>query len=584
VRHPAPTSEQNTETIRRRVRVALGEEPGDLLLNGGQVVNVFTQRVEPADVVIADGWIAGVGPHDWQAKRTLSMTGKVILPGLIDAHIHLESTLLLPSELAKVIVPRGTTTLIADPHEIGNVAGRAGIEMLIDLSANLPLDVLFMAPSCVPASEWESPGEVLDAQAVEDLLEHPRVLGLAEMMNFPGVIGGDPEVLRKVAAALCHGMVVDGHAPGLAGKQLVAYVAAGVRSDHESASSREALDKAAMGMLVQVREGSGARNLDELLPLIVEDRLGDWCFATDDIHVDDLMDHGHLDCLLRRAVAAGVPPARAVRHASLVPARHYGLTDRGAVAPGYRADIFVVEDATDFVPHTVIHGGEVVARGLQLDTGEDRPGTTWESAVRLGTVDEAAFEVRPAGDKCPVIGVTPDSIVTTHESSAVQVDPSTKLWTFDAERDLSLVACVERHHATGRVGVGLVRGFGLRRPGALGSSVAHDAHNLVITGTNSREMLTCARAIEKMGGGFAVVSDGKVVASLPLQVAGLISAEGYRTVRSSLDEVTQAAQSLGCPLPAPFATLSFLCLSVIPELRITDRGLFDVMRQQVIMP
>ncbi len=580
--HPSSSSKPDVRMLQRRVRVALGQEPGDLLLRGGRVVNVFTERVEPANVVIADGWIAGVGPYDWQADETVSLSGHGILPGLIDAHMHIESTLLLPVELAKVIVPRGTTAVLADPHEIANVAGMPGIRLLVDASAALPLDVFFMAPSCVPASDWESPGAVLDADAVNELLRHPRVVGLAEMMNFPGVLSQEPDVLQKVADALRHGLPVDGHAPGLTGKQLIAYAAAGIRSDHECITVEEALAKAALGMLIQVREGSSARNLDTFLPLLVENRLGDWCLATDDIHVDDLMERGHLDALLRRVVAGGVPAARAVRHASLVPARHYGLTDRGAVAPGYRADLFVVQDLTDFEPHTVIKSGEVVARNGQYEAKRDQPRVTFENTVRLGALDETAFELRPSGERCSVIGIVPDNIVTKHESCTVRLDPSTRQWVFDAEQDVSLIACIERHLATGRVGVGLVRGFGFRRAGALGSSVAHDAHNLVVAGTNAADMLICARALEEMGGGFVVVSDGSVVARLPLGVAGLMSTQGFRSVRRQLDEVTEAARSLGCPLPAPFGTLSFLCLSVIPELRITDRGVFDVVRQKAI--
>jgi adenine deaminase len=568
--------------LRRRVRVALGQEPGDLLLRGGRVVNVFTERVEPANVVIADGWIAGVGPYDWQANETVSLSGQAILPGLIDSHMHLESTLLLPAELARLILPHGTTSVIADPHEIGNVAGITGIQLLVDASVSLPLDVFFMAPSCVPASDWESAGAALDTEAMDELLGHPRFLGLAEMMNFPGVVGGSPDVLQKIATASHHGVPVDGHAPGLSGQQLIAYTAVGIRSDHESTTVEEALAKAAAGMLVQVREGSTARNLDTFLPLLAEGRLGDWCLVTDDVHVDDLMDRGHLDGLLRRVVAGGVPAPRAVRHVTLVPARHYGLTDRGAVAPGYRADLFVVEDLTDFKSHTVVASGEVVARNGEPLAQECQVDVTFENTVRLGELDKTCFELRPQGDRCSLIAIVPDNIITKHESCTIRRDPTTACWVFDPEQDVSLIACVERHQATGRVGVGLVRGFGFRQPGAIGSSVAHDAHNLVITGTNPRDMTACARALEECGGGFVAVSAGSVVARLPLPVAGLLSTRDFHTVRRELDQVTQAARSLGCRLPAPFGTLSFLCLSVIPELRITDRGVFDVLAQQVV--
>lgn len=572
----------DVQTLERRVHVALGKEPGDLLLRGGNVVNVFTERIEPANVVIADGWIAGVGPFDWKAEETVSLSGHAILPGLIDAHMHLESTLLLPSELARLIVPHGTTTVIADPHEIANVTGVAGIELLMNVSDGLPIDIFFMAPSCVPASEWESPGATFDSDAVAELLKDPRCLGLAEMMNFPGVLNGDPEVLTKLAAAQSRGLSVDGHAPGLVGQELVAYAAAGIRSDHECFGVEEAVAKADLGMLVQVREGSSARNLDTFLPLLAENRLGDWCLATDDIHVDDLMDRGHLDALLRRVVAGGVSAPRAARHASLVPARHYGLTDRGAVAPGYRADLFVVHDVNGFEPHTVVKNGKIVAKEGECLAESESPAIIFENTVRVSPLDEKTFELRLSSDQCPVISLVPNNIVTKRENRTVQRDPTTNQWLFDPEQDVALVACIERHKATGRIGVGLVSGFGFRRPGALGSSVAHDAHNLVIAGTDAANMLVCTRALEQTGGGLVVVLDGSVVAKLSLQVAGLVSSLDYKTVRRELDQVTAAARTLGCQLPAPFGTLSFLCLSVIPELRITDRGLFDVVNQQII--
>lgn len=568
--------------LQRRVRVALGQDPGDLLLRGGTVVNVFTERVEPANVITSDGWIAGVGRYDWQALEVVDLAGEAIMPGLIDAHMHLESTLLLPGELAKLIVPRGTTTVIADPHEIANVAGVAGIEMLMDAAKGVPVDVFFMVPSCVPASDWESSGATLDAEAVAALLNRPGILGLAEMMNFPGVLGTETEVMKKITYALEAGVRIDGHAPGVTGRELMAYVAAGIRSDHESTTVEEAVAKADLGMLVQVREGSSARNLDTFLPLMREGKLGDWCLATDDIHVDDLMDRGHLDALLRRVVSAGVTSARTLRHASLVPARHYGLTDRGAVAPGYRADLFVADDLTALNPRMAVKDGRIVARGSEYLGPEHAGVPEGKGSVHLGALSESAFELRPSGSSCPTIAIVPDQIVTRREDMAARIDPSSGRWVFDAERDVALVTCIERHRATGRVGLGLVRGFGLRRAGALGSSVAHDAHNLVLAGTHPRELLICAKALEEAGGGFVVVSEGVVVARLPLAFGGIVSTRGFPEVRRQLDEVIGAARALGCTLPAPFGTLSFLSLSVIPELRITDRGLLDVNRQELL--
>jgi len=576
-------SDIDVATLRRRIRVALGQEPGDLVVHGGRVANVFTERIEAANVVIADGWIAGVGPFDWPARESISLSpDELVLPGLIDAHMHVESTLLLPEQLARLIVPRGTTTVIADPHEIANVTGKAGVQMLIDVSAELPFDLFFMAPSCVPASPWESPGTTLGPRDVAELLCHPRVLGLAEMMNFPGVLSAEDEVLEKIAAAHRRGQPVDGHAPGVAGQALIAYAAAGIRSDHESTTLEEGLAKAALGMLVQVREGSSARNLDAFLPALVEDRLGDWCLATDDVHVPDLMDHGHIDALVRRVVAAGVSLARAVRHASLVPARHYGLRERGAVAPSYRADLFTVSDERSFEPGTVIKDGVVVAREGHYEARTAPSSIPAANSVRLAPLSERAFELSLSDPNAPVITVIPDEILTRSDRRKVGVDGTSGRWVFDPQHEVSLIACLERHKATGRVGLGLVRGFGFRRHGALGSSVAHDAHNLVITGTNARDMLACARALEEVRGGFVVVADGSVVAALPLPVAGLMSTEDAPTVRHRLKEVNRAAGSLGCALSSPFGTLSFLCLSVIPELRIIDRGLFDVGAQRII--
>jgi adenine deaminase len=568
-------------TARRRIRVALGQEPGDLLITGGQVVNVFNRRVEPADVVIADGRIAGVGCYEWRASRTLPAEGLVLMPGLIDAHMHLESTLLTPVELARLIVPMGTTAMISDSHEVANVLGIPGIDMLAEASAGLPLDLFFMASSCVPATHWEDAGAALGPAEVGTLLGRPRVLGLAEVMDIPALLAADQELLEKVQAALRARRVADGHAPALSGRELIAYAGAGMRSDHESTTVEEARAKAGLGMLVQVREGSSARNLAALLPLLADGELEEsWCLATDDIFPDDLRRHGHLDGLLRRLVAGGVAPAVAVRHAAYVPARHYGLSDRGAVAPGYRADLVMVEDLRDFRVRTVIKDGRIAARdGRCLDHGS-APRLDHHNTVHLPALDEAAFRLPLSYEVCPAIEIVPGQIVTRRTSRSVRrVDGH---WAFDPERDVLLIASIERHRASGKIGLGLVSGLGLTHDGALGSSVAHDSHNLIIAGTNARDMLVCARAMAEHGGGFVAASGGSVRAVLPLPVAGLLSLEDADTVCRQLDEVNHAARVLGCPLDAPFGTLSFLALPVIPELRITARGLFDVREQSFL--
>jgi adenine deaminase len=579
--NPSIDSENDKLALERRLRVARGQEPGDLLLEGGQVVNVFTERVEPANVVIAGGWIAGVGPYDWRAERTIAAHGKTIVPGFIDCHAHLESTLLTPVELSRLVVPHGTTAWVSDSHEIANVLGVAGIDLLLKASAGLPLELFFMASSCVPATHWEHAGAVLGPAEVAELLRRPRVLGLAEVMDVPAVFAAEPDVLAKIRTTLSLGRIVDGHAPGLTGQDLQAYVAAGIRTDHESVTLAEARAKAALGMLVQVREGSVARNLDALLPVLASGELGDfWCLVTDDIFPDDLRAHGHLDGLLRRVVAGGVPPAVAVRHVTLIPARHYGLFDRGAVAPGYRADLALVDNVGNFRPEMVIKDGRIVARDGQYLAEGHAPELSHSNSVHLAPLDESAFHLLLASATCPVIRIVPDQIVTSLQMQTVSRRDGA--WAFDPQRDVALIASIERHRASGAVGLGLVSGFGLCRDGALGSSVAHDSHNLIVAGTNARDMLACVRAMEHRGGGFAVAAGGEVRACLPLSVAGLLSTQSADTVCSQLREVRDAARALGCRLAAPFGTLSFLALPVIPELRITDRGMFDVRRQEFV--
>jgi adenine deaminase len=565
-------------TIARRIRVALGQEPGDLLLTGGRVVNVFTRTVETADVVVADGRVAGVGRFDWTASRTIPIDGRVVIPGLIDAHMHLESTLLTPAELARLIVPRGTTAVVSDSHEIGNVLGVAGIDRLAEAAEGLPLDLFFMASSCVPATRWEDAGAQIGTEDVRELLSRPHVLGLAEMMDVSAVLGADLDVLSKVGTS--HGLdrPVDGHAPSLDPRALMAYASAGIRSCHESTTATEARDKAALGMLVQVREGSPAQNLDDLLPLLASGAIDEsWCLVTDDIFPDDLRRLGHIDGLLRRVVAGGVRPEVAVRHASLVPARHYGLADRGAVAPGYRADLVVVDDLEGFaVRHVVKDGRPVVVDGRYR--AEHPPSRlVAENTVRIAPIDASAFRLPLASATCPVIRAIPDQIVTRFETMEVRLRDGA--WDFDPGIDVALIASIERHRASGRIGLALVAGLGLRRRGAIGSSVAHDSHNLIVAGTDPRDMLACVLALAESGGGFVAAGDGEVRALLPLPVAGLLSTDDAETVTARLDDVERAARALGCPLAAPFGTLSFLALPVIPEFRVTTRGPFDVRRQ-----
>ena len=568
--------------LRRRIRVAQGQEPGDLLLTSARIVNVFTQRVEAGSVVIADGWIAGVGSGPWSAKETIDLAGRSLMPGFIDSHMHLESTLLTPAELARMIVPLGTTAVVSDCHEIGNVLGIPGIDLVRAASVGSPLDLFLTASSCVPATSWEHAGATLGPAEVRELLERPGVLGLAEVMDIPAVLAGDAAVLEKLEASLRLGRVLDGHGPSLVGVPLQAYASTGIRSDHESSTADEARAKAALGMLIQIREGSPARNLDAILPALVAGDLGDfWTLVTDDIFPTDLRDRGHIDGHLRRVLAAGVPLADAIRHATLIPARHYGLFDRGAVAPGYRADLVVVDDPAAMRVSLVLKRGQVVARDGKHVADVRAPRIEHGNTVHLAPLDASAFRLPLSSGTAPVIRIVPDQLITLRETQTVRRDAS-GCWTFDPDRDAVMVASIERHRATGSIGRGLVGGFKLDRHGALGSSVAHDSHNLVVAGTNPADMLACVRALEKSGGGFVVASGGEVVALLPLAIAGLISTEPAEVVCRQLEAVNAAARSLGCPLSAPLGTLSFLALPVIPELRITDQGLFDVVRQEFV--
>ncbi|MCE9531749.1 MAG: amidohydrolase family protein [Planctomycetes bacterium] len=409
-----------------------------------------------------------------------------------------------------------------------------------------------------------------------------RVLGLAEVMDVPAVLAGETAMLEKIqAAADCH-RAIDGHAPGMSGRELQAYASTGIRSDHESSSIEEARAKAALGMLVQVREGSSALNFEAILPALARGELGDnWCLVTDDIFPNDLINKGHINSMLKRLVAGGVKPADAVRHATLVPYRHYGLNDRGAIAPGYRADVVIVDDLVQFRPSLVFKNGSLAAKDGKLVAEMPVPNLKYGNTIHVKPIDASTFELRPRGENCQVIGIVPDQIVTTGETCKVAIRDGR--WVFDPTIDVALIASIERHRATGQVGLALVSGFGFRTHGAFGSSVGHDSHNLVIAGTNPSDMLACVRALEKQGGGFVVVANGDVKAILPLPIAGLLSPEPAHEVARRLQIVNEAARSLGCQLSMPFGTLSFLALPVIPDLRITPRGLFDVQTQEFVV-
>jgi len=544
--------------LARRLAVARGDEPADTVVKGGRVLSVFTREWLEADVAIADGWIAGIGEYDGTE--------------IVDAHMHLESSKLLVDEFARLVLPLGTTTVVVDPHEIANVLGTDGVHWLADLCHDLPLDVFFMASSCVPASVYESPRRPLLPGDLEGLLRRRRVLGLAEMMNFPGVVSGSAAELEKLA--LDGATHVDGHAPGVLGKALQAYAAAGIRSDHEARTVEEGRERLRAGMWLLIREASGARNLRALLPLVEEFGPSRLAFCTDDREPEHVADEGHINSMVRVAVEAGVRPEDALVMASFNPATWHGLKHVGALAPGYQADVLLLPDLERFEPELVLKAGRPVGEIPRPDVPE------WvRHTVRIGPLSTNDFAIPWEGGPARVIGIVPDQIVT--ESLVDQPRVERGLAVADPERDLVKIAVVERHLGTGRVGLGFVRGLGLRS-GALASTVAHDAHNVVVVGVKDDDMLRAVRRLAETGGGVVVIDGGIVRAELPLPIAGLLSDASLEDVIGASRACVEAARRQGCAPPSPFQTLAFLALSVIPSLKITDRGLVDVERFELV--
>jgi adenine deaminase len=548
----------------RRLAVARGDEPADLVITGGHVLSVFTREWLRADVAVADGWIAGVGTY--RGRETIDASGMWVVPGLIDAHVHIESSRLLPDEFARLVLPHGTTTVIADPHEIANVLGTDGVHWLLDSTEGLPLDVFFMASSCVPASGFESPRRRLTPGDLEGLLRRRRVIGLAEMMNFPGVIAGAPSELEKLGLAGAEH--VDGHAPGVRGPALQAYAAAGIRSDHEATTLEEGRERLRAGMWVLIREASGARNLEALIPLVAEFGPHRLAFCTDDRDPDHIVSAGHINSMVRAAVAAGVDPADALVMASHNPATWHGLRDRGAVAPGYRADLLLLPDLESFRPAAVLKDGRTVADLPAAEVPD------WvRNTVHVAPLTSGDLRIPWQGGDARVIGVRPGQIVTDSLRMAPRVAEGAAV--ADPERDLAKIAVIERHLGTGRVGLGFIHGLGVRR-GAIASTVAHDAHNVVVAGVDDDDMVRAARRLGEIGGGMVAVHDRGIKAELALPVAGLMSAAPAEEVVAASRALGEAARSLGCTLEAPFHSMGFLALSVIPELKITDHGVIDV--------
>jgi adenine deaminase len=549
--------------LARRLAVARGDEIADVVIEGGKVFSVFTREWLETEVAICDGYVAGLGSY--AGKEIVHARGKYVVPGLIDAHMHLETVKLLVDEFARLVLPMGTTTVVADPHEIANVLGTDGIHWLADVADEVPLDIFFMASSCVPASKFESPRRGFTLGDLQGLLRRRRVIGLAEMMNYPGVVAGDPHELDKLGLESSH---VDGHAPGLLGPGLQAYAAAGIRSDHECYSAEEGRQRLRAGMWVLIREATAARNLEALAPLVAEFGPHRLALCTDDREPEHISEVGHMNHVVRSAVGLGISPEDALVMATVNPALWHGLKEFGAVAPGYVADLLLLPDLESFEPDVVLK------RGAPVDDYPSPAVPDWvRNTVRVAPTASNDFAIAWEGGAARVIGLIEGQIVTDELREEPKVEDGFAV--ADPERDLAKIAVVERHLGTGRIGLGFVKGFGLQR-GAIATSLAHDAHNIIVVGVDDGDMARAVGRLSETGGGLVVIADRGVQAELPLPVAGILSDAPFEEVVELSDACLAAVRELGCEFPAPFQTLSFLALSVIPKLKITDRGLIDV--------
>ncbi len=558
---------------RRIIEAAAGREAADLVLKNATYVNVFSNQLCTADIAVAEGLIVGMGEYSGMAE--VDCAGKIVLPGFLDAHIHLESSLVSPREFVKAVLPHGTTTVITDPHEIANVMGADGIEYMLQATENLPVDVRFMLPSCVPATPLDESGAVLDYRSLDSFYDHPRVQGLAEMMNFVGIIAGDDQPVEKIVAAQAHHKKIDGHAPDLRGNDLNAYIAAGVYSDHECHDLQDALAKLERGQFIMIREGTAARNLDALAPLLC-DKYADRCmFCTDDKHPSDLLEKGHIDYIVKRAIALGADPITAVKVACHNAARYFLLNNRGAIAPGYLGDFVVIDNFQDFRIEKVFKKGVLM---VEDGTMRDFPAPEIEpyltkrahSTFHLGTLTAEDFmDHRPRG----VIGMVNGEITTVDAGYSDRID---------AEYDILKIAVVERHKNTRHIGIGFLQGYGLKS-GAVATSISHDSHNIIVVGTNESDMAAAVNRVVDLNGGIVVWDGGASAAEVPLAIAGIMSDEPLEAVNEKLEAAKEKAHALGVGQGIdPFMTLSFMALPVIPSLRITTRGVFDVNSQSYV--
>ncbi len=559
------------------ISTARGESPADLVLINAKIINILNAEIEEGSVAIYQGHIAGVGDYD-QGKEIIDLGGRYLAPGLIDGHIHLESTMLHPAEFAKTAVPRGVSAVATDLHEIANVSGLRGIRFMLDAVRDLPLDLYLMAPSCVPATHLETGGAQVGIEELKVALGWDNTIGLGELMNFPGVLFRDPAVLAKIE--LFNGRVIDGHAPGLSGKDLNAYLCAGIRSEHEATAFEEGGEKLRRGMYLMIREGSQAKNLDALLPLVTDNTYKRCLFVTDDRTASDLLRDGDIEAVVRKAIQKGLDPVRAIQMTTINPAEHFRLHRIGAVAPGYVANLIVISDLHSFQVDMVFYRGKLVAQDSEpLFSAPLLADPELTHTMNIKPFAVEALKIPATGETVPVIEIIPDQVLTKRRDERAKVEQG--FMEPDIERDILKLVVVERHKATGNIGLGLVKGFGLKE-GALAISVAHDSHNIVAVGTNDQDIFLAVKEIERLEGGLVIAAGGQILGSLALPIAGLLSQEPIHVVVRKLEELESLASRLGCALTSPFATLSFLALPVIPELKLTDLGLVDVLEFKLL--
>ena len=574
-KHESYTGKINRKLSKKQriIDVAAGRTPADLVIKNASFVNVFSNRISQGDIAIAEGLFVGIGQYE--GLQQIDATGKIIVPGFLDAHIHLESSLVTPHEFAKAVLPHGTTTVITDPHEIANVMGTDGIEYMLQASEDLPVDVRFMLPSCVPATPMDESGANLDYRAIDSFYDHPRVQGLAEMMNFPGVVAGDSQVIEKIVASQAHHKKIDGHAPGLSGNDLNAYISAGVYSDHECSDFEDALAKLERGQFIMIREGTAARNLDALLPLLTPQYADRCMFCCDDKHPSDLLELGHIDYIVRKAIAKGVDPIIAIKVACHNAARYFLLNNRGAIALGYLADFMIIDNFENFTIEEVYKKGVLMYKDGKV---QDFPAPTispYLEDMAHDTFHVPQLSAKDFLEKRPraVLGMIPGEIVTEDRGYADGIN---------VEKDILKIAVIERHKNTRHIGIGYINGYGLKR-GAVATSISHDSHNIIAVGANEEDIALAVNRVIENKGGIVVVDEGKITGELVLSIAGIMSEDPLEKVNQDLENAKAAAFQLGVnPGVDPFMTLSFMALPVIPTLRLTTRGVIDVISQQYV--